>query len=139
MDQSDITASIAQVDSMLDRVVKVIGRERPEKPLRPDVSYPRRAKPRLEYRPAPAIADNCQQLPQRHGPVGYSQAIASGSLAGNEMRLSSGYTCVGLSPLAAQSLGGKRGRARDRHDDCDPDGMWANFESEFDNMVAGMR
>lgn len=49
-----------------------------------------------------------------------SSAVASGQLSGNEMRVWSGYT------------------PRPQNEDCDPDGMWAAFESDFDDMVAGM-
>lgn len=115
MNSSELSASIAHLDSMLNRVEKVIGRERKPKPLRPDVSYPRRAKPKPR---TPAIASNCQQSPQRlRGSTGYSQVIASGELAGNEMRL---------------------GDYKPQPRDDDPTGMWATFEADFDEMVAGM-
>jgi hypothetical protein len=110
MDAKEVAFQIAKVDRMLDRVVKVIGRERPEKPLRPDVSYPRRTKPVQQVRKQPVSA------PQ-HGHTGYSEAIASGSLTGNEMRIST---------------------PRQREGDDDPTGIWASFEADFDDMVAGM-
>ncbi len=108
----DIAAKIAQVDRMLDRVDKVIGRERPEKPLRPDISYPRRAKPNKSLSmPSARVASLANERP----------AIASGELTGNEMRIGNGYS------------------PRPREDDCcDPDGMWAAFEADFDDMVKGM-
>jgi hypothetical protein len=114
MDASEISASIAQVDSMLDRVVKVIGRERPEKVLRPDVSYPRRTKPKPDY----MVAAQPKSTPRHH-----VEPIASGELTGNEMRIGNGYSV----------------RTWKSSDTCDPDGMWANFESDFDDMVAGMK
>lgn len=50
-----------------------------------------------------------------------SSPIASGQLTGNEMR-TNGY----------------RPRPQE-HECCDPDGMWAAFEADFDEMVEGMR
>lgn len=113
MDADELRKTMKCLDAMSERVDKVIGHERPEKPLRPDMSYPRRAKPRVG--PAP-VTRKLQATPA------HSEPIASGELTGNEMRLSNGY-----SPRPQQ------------HDDCDPDGMWATFETEFDEMVQTMR
>ncbi len=113
MDADELRKTLKRLDAMSERCDHLIGRERSEKPLRPDVSYPRRRGQQL-----PVIASNYRPPAKPTIPP----PIATGELTGNEMRISNGY-----SPRVPQ------------HDDCDPDGMWANFESEFDDMVAGMR
>jgi hypothetical protein len=109
MDADELRKTLKRLDAMSERCDHLISRNRP---LTLDTS----ARPRV--RPAP-VTHKPQATPLFS--PDRREAIASGELTGNEMRISSGY-----SPRPQP------------HDDCDPDGMWANFESEFDDMVAGM-
>ena len=114
MDASGVAASIAQVDSMLDRCDHLISRNRPltlDEPPRRKVVMPHAIVERRYHEPQDTT------MPRSLG-----GGVSCGQLTGNEMRRPSGY-----SPRPQQ------------HDDCDPDGMWATFEAEFDDMVAGMR
>jgi hypothetical protein len=111
MDENELKKTLRHIDAMRDRVQGIINRERP---LELDKSTGQ--KPLRQNPPQSFVA--AQRKPTfAHD---YPPPIASGDLVGHEMRA----------------------RPRDDEDPpagYDSDPMWAQFERDFDAMVAGTR
>jgi hypothetical protein len=119
MDDAELTKTLRQVDAMRDRVQGIINRKRPLELDKSTGQKPLRARP-TDYghgRDVIGGAVSSQRKPTfAHD---YPPPIASGDLVGHEMRA----------------------RPRDDEDPApggyDSDPMWAQFERDFDAMVAG--
>ena len=93
-----------------------------------------------------AMSERCDYVISRNRPLTLDEPPRPNGrkACAGSTRKSPGYArfAVSRSSLPASSLatrcGSATARGRSDRDDCDPDGMWANFESEFDDMVAGM-
>ena len=114
---SDIQAAIEKLDAMSDRCDALIKKELA--PIRPDRSYP--------AVPKPAVRAEVLSPPAPR-PV-----VASGELTGNEMRMPT------TKKVKASSRSGYVHYECDCDSPTDPEGIWAHFEQEFDDMVAGLR
>ena len=128
MGKDEIQAAIDKLDAMVHRCDVVIARELP---LKADTS-PRRWQEPPQNLPSPedhvheAWVQEVQQVQQ--------EPIGTGELTGNEMRVPHG----GRSKPRKTSATGYRAVV---DCDCSPDvdDIWAHFEREFDDMVAGLR
>jgi hypothetical protein len=129
MGKDEIQAAIDKLEAMSERADAVARRLRP---ISPDTSGRRwQAKPKLEATPEDHVHAAFVDEQRKQ----YSEPIGCGELTGKEMRLSDG----GRSKPHKTSATGYRAYDCDCDSADDPDGIWAHFDREFDDMVAGIR